>query len=364
MNSKERILTVLNGGIPDRIPKCEISFWPETVTRWHKEGLPETITVESGSSLFSFEMADYFGLDKITGFSFDSTLRLEKRVINETADYIIETDVFGATVKTMKNSYTPPVHIDYSIKTMDDWLKNKNRLSTNKTRIDDNYLRQYYKTCRDNNAFMTLNPFEPTWFIYSVLGFEKMLTAMVEQPDMIIDMLDTYTDFIISMSQLTLDQGYVFDAVWFFSDLCYKNGMLFSPKIYNELVMPYHKKISEFCKSNKLKLMMHCDGDVREFIPLLIKSGFDCIEPLEARCGNDVHELKKLFGTNITFFGNISADVMSTTKHDIEQEIKTKIPVAKQGGGYIYHSDHSIPPSISFENYKYAIEAVNRYGTY
>jgi uroporphyrinogen decarboxylase len=35
-----------------------------------------------------------------------------------------------------------------------------------------------------------------------------------------------------------------------------------------------------------------------------------------------------------------------------------------KGGGYIFHSDHSVPPTVSFDNYKYAMELVDKYGRY
>ena len=34
------------------------------------------------------------------------------------------------------------------------------------------------------------------------------------------------------------------------------------------------------------------------------------------------------------------------------------------GGGYIYHSDHSVPNNVSLESYQYALELVRRYGRY
>ncbi len=48
----------------------------------------------------------------------------------------------------------------------------------------------------------------------------------------------------------------------------------------------------------------------------------------------------------------------------LEEEIKLKISLAKQGGGYIYHSDHSIPKNVSFANYKRVIGLVKKYGAY
>ena len=47
-----------------------------------------------------------------------------------------------------------------------------------------------------------------------------------------------------------------------------------------------------------------------------------------------------------------------------EQEIASNIPVAKQGGGYIYHSDHSVPDNVSFEHYCQVLELVRKHGAY
>jgi uroporphyrinogen decarboxylase len=48
----------------------------------------------------------------------------------------------------------------------------------------------------------------------------------------------------------------------------------------------------------------------------------------------------------------------------IEEEVRSKFEVAKVGGGYLYHSDHSVPPNVSFEQYKHVMELVRKYGEY
>ena len=48
----------------------------------------------------------------------------------------------------------------------------------------------------------------------------------------------------------------------------------------------------------------------------------------------------------------------------IEEEIASKIPIAMKGGGYIYHSDHSVPDNVSFEQYSRVIELVREHGKY
>jgi hypothetical protein len=34
------------------------------------------------------------------------------------------------------------------------------------------------------------------------------------------------------------------------------------------------------------------------------------------------------------------------------------------GGGYVYHSDHSIPPGATLETYQYALSLVREIGQY
>ena len=48
----------------------------------------------------------------------------------------------------------------------------------------------------------------------------------------------------------------------------------------------------------------------------------------------------------------------------LEKEIKTKVPVAMEGGGYMYHSDHSIPNTVSFQQYQRVIQLIRKYGEY
>ena len=79
----------------------------------------------------------------------------------------------------------------------------------------------------------------------------------------------------------------------------------------------------------------------------------------------DVRELKKEFGSKIAFMGGIDHQLMAASDpHLIEEEIKSKFAVAKEGGGYIYHSDHSIPHMVSFQQFQHVMELVEKHGKY
>jgi len=55
---------------------------------------------------------------------------------------------------------------------------------------------------------------------------------------------------------------------------------------------------------------------------------------------------------------------LSSDKESIRKEVENKVSIAKEGGGYIFHSDHSVPPSVSLENYRFAIEVASEIGKY
>ena len=60
----------------------------------------------------------------------------------------------------------------------------------------------------------------------------------------------------------------------------------------------------------------------------------------------------------------ISVENMVASKEKLEDEVRAKLDVAMPGGGYINHSDHSVPSNVPFENYLYLINILKKYGSY
>ncbi len=109
----------------------------------------------------------------------------------------------------------------------------------------------------------------------------------------------------------------------------------------------------------------HCLVIIGFFIPLVVEAGFDVIQPLEARAGNDIRLLKPQWGDRITMMGNINADVIAAgNEEQIRHEVVSKLQAAMQHGGYIYHIDHSVPPTVSLANYSLLIRLLKENGVY
>jgi uroporphyrinogen decarboxylase len=86
---------------------------------------------------------------------------------------------------------------------------------------------------------------------------------------------------------------------------------------------------------------------------------------MESKASMDVRRLAPKYGDRLSFFGNI--DVMKMMTNDratIEEEVRTKLAAGMLKKGYIYHSDHSVPPQVSWDTYQFIISLLDKYGNY
>ena len=353
MQSRDRFLNALAHKESDRVAVTNGFPWPDAVARWRKEGLGEDESVDS-----------VLGLDPTSGVWLSADLGYPTRVIEENDQYKIEVDGNGVTMKSWKDHYATPQQLEFAIKTLEDWHKWKGNLTLDRYPVDPKHVEDS-QAAREAGRFHYLTVGEPIWTALRILGHDHCLQRMLDNPELVEDIVCTMTDFGLARAQAMLDAGGQIDVLWLWSDLCYKNGMLFSPRLYREIVLKYHRKMKEWCAGHNLPIVYHCDGDVTEFIPCLIEAGIDCIQPIEARCGNDVRELKDEYGSDICFFGNISMDVVARGDRDeIRHEVESKITKAKVGGGYICHSDHSVPPTVSWDSYRHWLDIAREVGKY
>jgi uroporphyrinogen decarboxylase len=352
MNPRERVQIVFDGGIPDRVPLSD-SYWETTVDRWRAEGLPADVSPE-----------DYFGTNEIVRIAGDYTMQMPERILEETESMRTYWDSDGALRRDLHlpEGWTSQ-WLDFSIKERADWERYRHWMRFRPSRIPDSALAEY-RRARAEDRFICYSShacFHPTWMR---IGMERMLVAMIEDPAFVHELFAAHAQLVIDIYEQMLALGMVFDGAFLADDLGYRTAPLISPRLYQELVLPYHKRLCDRFAGDGLRTVLHSDGHVTPLVPGFLEAGFAALHPLEVKAGLDVGALKAEYGERLVLFGNIDARALSGTREEIEAEVVGKLPVAKEGGGYIYHSDHSVPNAVSFENYAYAIELVKRYGTY
>lgn len=365
MNSRERINIVLNHKEPDRVPIHD-GLWQTTIERWYNEGLSKEMSI-----------SDYFGYEMKWIFP-DTSPQFPHEILEKNEDFFIERDHYGEVIKNFKNRPSTPGIIDSPVKNRKDWYEFKDRLVVNKSRGLS------YGLCLDASTYISMDEgieeFRESYqkgkfLIYGVIngndmiqryvGMEQLLISIAEDPNWVKDMFKANAALIKEMFENMIERGYKFDGVFLINDLGYKNSLLYSPHHYKELLFEYDKSLCDYFHSNGMKTFLHSCGRVESLIPYFIEAGIDCLHPLEVKAGMDLIKLKKEYGDDISFFGGIDTRLYSNPDFTlIEEEIKSKFAVAKKGGGYIYHSDHSIPHDVSLHQYKKILNLIEKYGKY
>ncbi len=352
MTSQERVFLALQHQEADRVPWSDFP-WGTTEARWHREGMPEGVSA-----------AEHFGFE-LWGFGGDSSLQMETRVLEDCDDYTIATGADGATMRNWKGRTTTPELLDFAITTREKWEEVKPLMVYNDRRVNWEGARTGLEAARAKGLFTYLSWGPGFTKTCNMVGPERCLMAMVEDPDWVRDMFMTDAQVCAAIAEEVLGRGLDVDAGWIFDDLGYKHKGFFSPAAYRELLMPAHKLVCDVFKAHGKPMILHSCGYVTEFVPLFIEAGFDCLQPLEVKAGNDLLALKQQYGDRLALMGGIDVRAMAHPDPKvIEQEIASKVPVAKAGGGYIFHSDHSVPDDVSFRQYTRVMELAAHYGSF
>jgi uroporphyrinogen decarboxylase len=354
MDSRERILKALRREQPDRVPIHD-GLWAETIRQWQKQGLPVEIPV-----------GDYFGYEMVS-IGVDQSPMFEVRTLHKDYEYVTETTPYGGVRKNFRTYTSTPEIVAWAIKSKADWQHIKPRHSPDfipdYARVDWISLRQRYQQARSEGKCIAFSAVTGYDQLQRYVKSEELLMLMLDDPDWFRDMVQTSAELIIRLAKLIIEAGYQPDVAFLYNDMAYRNGPLFSPKLYRECIFEWDKLLCDFFHSYNMPVIYHTDGDIHLLISPLIEAGVDCLQPLEAKANMDVRELKQQYGDRLAFMGNIDTRKMAHPDPAvIEEEIRTKLESAKVGGGYIYHSDHSVPPTVSFEQYCRVLELVRQYG--
>ncbi|MHC4740898.1 MAG: uroporphyrinogen decarboxylase family protein [Planctomycetota bacterium] len=206
---------------------------------------------------------------------------------------------------------------------------------------------------------------EPHEMIWRIMGTENVLVKLAEQPDRMAKFIERLGDFLVGIveAQIAAAEGKL-SGLYIWGDIAYDHGMFFSPKYWREVYKPQLKRICDAAHKAGLKTIYHGCGNASEVFDDMIEAGVDAYNPLEAKAGLDVVDLKRRFGKRWAFNGNMDVRVLATNDRDkVRREVLTKLNAAKSGG-FILQSDHSIPSNVDPQTYDYVIELVRQYGKY
>jgi len=195
------------------------------------------------------------------------------------------------------------------------------------------------------------NPFETSWYLH---GFERTLEDLALAPDLVQALMEQVTAFFLEHTrrQLEAARGRV-DFVFTADDIGGQNGLLMSLNLWRKRIRPFHEALNAVVHEFGAKVIYHSDGAVMEAASELADMGIDVLQALQfdAR-GMDPVRLKREMGDRLCFQGGIS--VQSTlpfgTPEEVRREVRERIDVLGEGGGYILGPSHAIQAGTPVAN--------------
>lgn len=150
------------------------------------------------------------------------------------------------------------------------------------------------------------------------------------------------------------------DIIGLGGDLAADGGPLISPAHYREFVLPRIREQAELCRSLGVWCTTASDGDLWSMLDaLLIESGVDGFEEIDAAAGMDLRRLKQAYGDRMTFIGNMDIRwlLTSASPQEVERATIECIEAGWGNGGHILMSSNCIHEGIRPANFEAMVQA-------
>lgn len=397
MNLRERFLEVMNFNADVPAMKWEFGYWGETIHNWYRSGLPRkhypALPIEVTTPTSSLYIPAWTCQSKTVipngigvmagglywptqGFPVDEDVRaycgmdvsqrmvdvnllfepmFEVRVIEDTDDSFTYTDIDGVTRKFLKAQATIPAGMAWPISDRESWAKVKDeRLNLNdlSARFPANWA-ELVKEYNSRDYPLAIGGYPHGLFgtPSHLMGYERLFESYFDDPELVHDVLSTFTDLWIAVYEEVLAQVEV-DHIHFWEDISFGKGPMVSLGMVREFMLPYYKRIIDFLKAHGVKIILvDTDGDCNSLIPLFVEVGVTGMYPFEAHCGMDIVKVRQQY-PNLQMCGGIPKSEITKGKAAIDRVLE---PVAEvlRTGGYIPFGDHFIPPDVPWEEFLY-----------
>jgi hypothetical protein len=365
----ERMRKTLRHEEADRVPVSDF-FWGAFIRRWRDE-----LGLAAGTDIYR-----YYDLDwRVTLPNMDPKIR-SFEILKQNDEEVLVRTGFGAVIRK-RFDHAMPAFVSFDTSTLE---------ALEALEFDDPWDERRFFSPGDNQIAGVGDGFErnsPPWIesvrqvhadfpvfgsvceghemLWRIIGSENTMMWIAEAPERLGRQIERICRFSLELTKAQIKAaGGMLDGMVIWGDVAYKKGMLFSPVFWRKWFKPGVKAIVDVCHEHGLPVIYHgCGNSIRIFEDF-IEAGVDAYNPLEAKAGMDVVELRRQFGRRIAFCGNMDVLLWAAgSDEEVRASALRKLNAAK-GGGYIFQSDHSVPDNISPQRYEFVLRLVREKGVY
>lgn len=387
MTVRERFHAVMRREPGTRTLLWEFGYWAGAVERWYREGLRRTPFspppgFPEGSGVFGDAMSfpHHPGLCRYRDVDIHNLLDFDEGCVriplqwrhcppfveqvldeDETTRLMINAD--GVKVRVKKASDSLPQFLAWPVRDRASWEQIKAErfsLDTTMDRFPPRWdsLATTYRADRDYPLGLSMDGFFS--MPRELLGVENQLMMFYDDPQLMHDINDHLAKVWLAMLEELVSKVEL-DFVYFWEDMCFRNGPLVSPATFREFMMPYYRRVTDFLKQQGIHILfVDTDGDCWKLIPEFLNAGVVGLYPFEVNAGMDIVEVRKRY-PELLIQGGLDKIKIAQGKEAIDAELEAKLPPLLSQGGYIPFVDHLVPPDVSWDNFRYYREKVRYY---
>ena len=353
MTARERFYETFHYGTPDRVYLMSQWAFGETRERWLTEGMPWD---QHFNTYFGFDRKEYIPLN------FGVFPPPKSKVIENGPGWHVREDEFGAVTKSWTDrEIGMSQHLRYPVRDRETWEIYKKRLNPDAPVRYPEYWDQLKKTYKDRDYVLAIESGSFYGWIRNWVGVETLSLWYYDCPDLVHEMTEFCADFTLKVMERALDEvpGIDYAAIW--EDMAMKTGPLISPKLFREYMMEPMKRVTKVLNEAGIDvILVDCDGNIDDLLPLWLEANVNLMFPLEIAASCDPLAYREKYGRDLLMIGGIDKRVLRDccTKEEIEHEVMSKVPELVKQGGFAPFVDHSVPPDVPFENFKYYMELI------
>jgi uroporphyrinogen decarboxylase len=356
MNDRERFIACVLGEPVDRPPYwLNWSPWASTWQRWEREGKPAYIT----------DYRTFFDPDQVplpVPINTGPCPRIERTVLEEDDSYVTFYDGWGIKRRDIKHGESMSEFLEFPVKNRDDWedYKEKYLNPDDPRRLEGNWMETVQGWI--SKGWPVQLGYYPDGGVFGafrwLMGDEEGLVAFYTMPDLVHEIMDHVTDIYLTVWGKVVEEIRA-DSIHMWEDMCYKNGPLISPKMWEEFLGPNYRRIKAFAAQHDIQVIsVDTDGNPDRITPAMIDTGVNLLFPLEVAAGCDVNVWREKY-PSLAYMGGIDKRVLARGPAAIDHELE-RIRPAVEKGRYIPDLDHVIPDDVSWENYCYYVQALRK----
>ena len=374
MTRKERVITAIAGGGPDKVP----------VVLGLSEGVPVR---HSGMDYIEFFLKERVPLWKariktsVDYFSGDGYVHVpwgpgphdpevETVVRRETAEEVI----FDRITHTSEGDLcqTRSVGRNHTLSTLAPMSKDPEAdekkilcMLQHPDEVDFSKYREAYDWVGDRGMVGLWIRVPIDWWVAMRGGPEAVIMDTVDRPEVLSRLFAAYTEYMTALVDHALATISV-DSVGLGGSST--SMSVISPSLHRRYSVGFGKSIVKVCAAYSVPTQYHMCGRCRTALPITAEMGVSGFDALECPPTGDVdlREVKETFGGQFSLKGNVNSItvMLNGNPNDVARDVERCMEAAKEGGGYVCSVGDQCPTETPDENIFALVEAARRLGRY